>query len=333
MNHKAQKRIVRRLQEELFSTLQVAHVLGVRAAYQTLLGKIDLQLIVRNGRIERPRYRRHLQKKHEALNRYFAKTCPLPQSCRDAQPPAQNEADPERIWTCWWQGLDHAPPLVKQCVASIRRNAGGREVVVITEENVRQFVQFPPWLEEKYQNGILSRTHLSDILRLKLLAQYGGVWLDATFFCTAPLESCFSVPVWSIKRPGYRYTSVAAGNFANYSFGCKAQSRRVFAVLAEYALAYWKTHDYMVDYLFLDYLIVQAQAQDRALREAFQAIPPNNPACDELLKVLGKPYDAAVWDRLKRDTALFKLTWKTQYPVLAGGAKTFYGKLIAGELV
>lgn len=30
---------------------------------------------------------------------------------------------------------------------------------------------------------------ISDILRLKLLANHGGVWADATLFCTAPLEN------------------------------------------------------------------------------------------------------------------------------------------------
>lgn len=332
MGHMNYKRVSHRVKEELYSTMGVTRVLGVKAGWTSLLGKIDIQLMVHNGRIERPRYRRHLKKKHEVMNQFFAETCPLTESCRNAVVPVQNEKYRDCIWVCWWQGLDHAPEIVKKCVDSIKRNAGNHEVIIITDENVKQFVQFPAWLEEKYSKGIITKTHISDILRLKLLAEYGGIWLDSTFYCNGSFEDYFAAPIWSIKRPGYRYTSVAAGYFANYSFGCNTENRRVFAVLAEYLLEYWKTHDYMVDYLFLDYLIVQAQKQDEEIRKAFQSIEPNNPECDELLKVLGSKYDETIWNELKKDTILFKLTWKAEYPESVNSEKTFYGKLISGEL-
>lgn len=326
------KRVIHRMGEELRSTTDVVRVLGIGAGCTSLLGKIDIQLIVRNGHIERPRYRRHLKKKHEVMNLYFEKTHPLTDKCRDAVVPIQNEKYRDCIWVCWWQGLDNAPEIVKKCVDSIKTNAGKHKVIVITDENVKQFVHFPSWIEEKYRNGIITKTHISDILRLKLLAEYGGIWLDSTFYCTGSLEEYFSVPIWSIKRPEYRYTSVAAGYFANYSFGCNTENRKVFAILAEYLLEYWQTHDYMVDYLFLDYLIVQAQKQDDQVKKAFQSINPNNPDCDELLKILGLKYDEIIWNKLKRKTKLFKLTWKAEFPESINGEKTFYGKLICGEL-
>ncbi len=76
---------------------------------------------------------------------------------------------------------------------------------------------------------------------------------------------------------------------------------------------YWKTNDYMIDYLFLDYLIVQAQRKHRMVKEAFDLIEPNNPECDELLKILGNKYEEKVWNRMKKETALFKLTWKANF--------------------
>ena len=174
---------------------------------------------------------------------------------------------------------------------------------------------------------------MSDLLRLKLLGQYGGIWLDSTFYCTDSLEPYFESPVWSIKRPDYRHTSVACGYFANYSFGCQKEYRIVFNIIAEYLLMYWKTNDYMIDYLFLDYLIVQAQRKHRVVKEAFDLIEANNPKCDELLKILGNKYEEKVWRQMKKETALFKLTWKANFPEEISGDKTFYGKLMDGELI
>lgn len=332
MGHMNFKRVLHRINEELYSTMSVTRVLGVKAGWASLLGKIDIQLMVHNGRIERSRYKRHLLRKHEVMNRYFAKTCPMSEECKNIVVPQSDERNKDCIWVCWWQGLENAPKIVRECVESIKRHAGSHKVIVITDENYKEYVHFPTWLEDKYERGILTKTHMSDILRLMLLANWGGVWLDSTFYCNGDLEEYFTMPVWSIKRPDYRHVSVACGYFANYSFGCGYENRKIFAKLAAYVLQYWKTHDYMVDYLFLDYLIVQAQLQDKEIKNAFSQISPNNRNCDELIKILNLPFDEKKWAEIKKETILFKLTWKVEYPIEQNGKETFYGKLLKGTL-
>lgn len=311
MGHRNIKRTFHRVKEELHSTMIIIKTLGFKKGWTTLLGKIDIQLIARNGGIEKARYRKHLIKKHEAMNAYFFKKFPFnSQFLKQDNDNKINEQYKECIWLCWWQGLNNAPEIVKKCVESIKRNAGNHKVIVITKENVNDFATFPTWLIEKYKKGIILKAHLSDILRLQLLSLYGGIWLDATFYCTGSLEKYFSFPIWSIKRPGYRYTSVAAGNFANYSLGCTSENRHIFNALYEYLLNYWKKYNFMIDYLFLDYLIVQAQKANEEINNAFKKIESNNPQCDELLKLFAKKYDDKLWDKLKKDTDLFKLSYK-----------------------
>ena len=333
-NHMSLKRISHRLKEEIASTIEVARVLNLKSAFATFRGKADIQIMVHNGHIEHPWIKKHLLKKHEAMNAYFAKACTgvTNEVIQAINIPVQNEQYRDCIWMCWWQGLENAPEMVKRCVESIKSHAGNHKIVIITNDNYADFVTFPAWIEEKYKKGIITKTHLSDLLRITLLAQYGGVWLDSTFFCTGDLELCFGMPVWSIKRPDYRHVSVACGEFANYSFGCTSEYRKVFAILREYLLDYWKCYDYMIDYLFLDYLIVLARRQNAYVDAAFAQIVPNNQNCDELLKILGKEFDSKEWGKLKERTNLFKLTWKAEYPVLLNGRKTFYGKLISRGL-
>ena len=166
-----------------------------------------------------------------------------------------------------------------------------------------------------------------------MLAKYGGLWLDSTFYCTRSLEDmAFKVPLFSIKRPDYLHCSVAQGYFAGYSLACDADHRRIFATIRDFFLEYWRTSDFLVDYLLVDYMIVMAQRYDSSIADAFAAIEPNNPYCDNLYKVLGEPYDAGLWKELSEDTSLFKLTWKHEFHEQREGKPTFYAKLLKGEL-
>ncbi len=115
--------------------------------------------------------------------------------------------------------------------------------------------------------------------------------------------------------------------FADYSFGCNETYRKVFAVIRDYFLEYWKKENYLVDYLLTDYLIVLAQRHAPWIAEAFNKIQPNNPQCDELFKILDQQYNEKQWGELSANTDLFKLTWKQDFPVEHDGEKTFYGML------
>lgn len=92
---------------------------------------------------------------------------------------------PKIIWWCWLQGVDNAPPICKACLNSLKQNISDHKIIVITEENRHDFIKLPAKIEEKYANGLIDRTHFSDILRAALLVHYGGTWIDSTVLCTA----------------------------------------------------------------------------------------------------------------------------------------------------
>lgn len=248
--------------------------------------------------------------------------------------PESDERLRNKIWICWWQGLDNAPEIVKACVESIKRYAGDYEVICITEENYKNYVTFPKWIEEKRKQNIISRTIYSDLLRMNLLSTYGGLWIDSTFFCTSKcFEDYMQLPLWSIKRPDYLHCSVACGYFANYSLGCGYENRWIYRVILDFLYNYWKENDKLIDYLLTDYVIVLAQKHYKEIADTFNKIEPNNTYCDELYKVLGQPYDENIWKKISKDTVLYKLTWKQSFEKEVDGKKTFYGKLIDGTLV
>ena len=250
----------------------------------------------------------------------------------DAPLPPSDPTLEGKIWMCWWQGEENAPEIVRACIDSVRRNAGGHEVIVITDENLSDYAHIPDWVLEKVRAGIMSRTNLSDLLRLSLLAEHGGMWLDATFFCAGSLGEYMDLPIWSIKRPDYLHASVACGMFAGYSLACKEVQRHPFVVARDFFLEYWRNSDRLIDYLLVDYLIVLAQRHDPSVAAAFASIEPNNPRCDDLISILDRPFDQSAWSELLLDTSLFKLTWKQEFPKQTDGRQTYYGRLLEGGL-
>ena len=88
------------------------------------------------------------------------------------------------VWICWLQGRDNAPELVKACINSIENNLKDFNIVILTEENISKYTMLPVHVMKKYNEGKITRTHFSDILRVSILCEYGGLWVDSTVLCT-----------------------------------------------------------------------------------------------------------------------------------------------------
>lgn len=334
--HKSIKRIIHRCAEEIDATRRISKVTSFKEGLETFRAKVDIQIMNRNGYYENETRKNHLLRKHDIMIRYYEKTFgdflkTYDYDHKNKKLPKSEYSD--CIWVCWWQGLEQAPELVKVCVDSIKRNAGNHRVIILTDDNYKQYVDIPKWVEEKKNKGIITRTNYSDLLRLSLLAKHGGMWIDSTFFCTAPiLDEYFKEPLWSIKRPDYFHASIASGYFAGYSLACNEENRFAFITIRDFFLNYWKHNDTMIDYLMVDYMIVLAQKYDKRIAKIFADIKPNNPACDELYKVMGEQFDESKWSDLKKDTYLFKLSWKYQYLKEKNNKPTFYGIFLDEKL-
>lgn len=86
------------------------------------------------------------------------------------------------IWTVWLQGEEQAPEVVKQCINSFRNHAGDYQVIVISLDNIKSYVDLDPQILLLFQKGNISAAHLTDYIRVLLLSENGGIWMDATQF-------------------------------------------------------------------------------------------------------------------------------------------------------
>jgi hypothetical protein len=91
-----------------------------------------------------------------------------------------NKEFPKTIWFLWLQGLANAPLVVRQCYESWIKHNPGWNVILLDEKNISDHISI--------KSGDITPQAFSDILRINLLAKYGGVWVDATCFCNKPLN-------------------------------------------------------------------------------------------------------------------------------------------------
>ena len=92
------------------------------------------------------------------------------------------------IWTAWLQGFEDMPQVVQKCIKSVKKNAGNYEVKVITLKNIHEYININPKIESEFTKGNIKPAHFTDYIRMGLLKEYGGVWLDATLFMIKPLD-------------------------------------------------------------------------------------------------------------------------------------------------
>lgn len=110
----------------------------------------------------------------------------------------------QRIWMYWDQGWDSAPRPVRDCAASWRNKNPEFEVVLLSRDTLSQWVALPEQIADLLPT--LSVQLQTDVLRLLLLHQNGGIWADATTYCTVPLVDWLpDIPengAFLFERPG-----------------------------------------------------------------------------------------------------------------------------------
>ena len=136
------------------------------------------------------------------------------------------------IWVFWWQGEDVAPELVKLCIKSIRLNAGNHPVHIITKDNYKEFTSIPEKNKQKLEDGRITLTHFSDILRMNLIAYNGGFWVDSTIFCSKKIEErIFDQPIYTGRNPNKDFKNISNWEWTGFAIsGWKGNGLFVAAV-------------------------------------------------------------------------------------------------------
>lgn len=204
----------------------------------------------------------------------------------------------------------------------------------MTDENYKDWVSFPNHIQEKIDNGTISRTHMTDLLRLELLEHYGGTWIDATVFCSGKNIPSFiwdsDFFIYQIMKPGLDgHAQRTSSWFLN-----SCTNHPIVLLVKELLYEYWKNNTKIVDYFLIhDFMELAIEAYPEEWKEV---IPVSSSIPHILLLRLGEQYNESVWNAVKEMTPFHKLSWKFSEKQLAvmNQPGTFYSVIFqSGEKV
>ena len=251
------------------------------------------------------------------------------------------------IWVCWWDGEEAMPPVVRACYNSLRIHAGTHPVQLITKGNFRNFVSLPDYILKKADDGIMTINMLCNMVRLDLLYNYGGIWMDATILVLKDI-SLENLPFYTLKAPAKAVSSVTLAKFAGLSdSSIHPRDRKApeisrwstfllagtkhalfFEYVRDFLYAYWKDHDDLIDYLLFDYAILLGCDYIPAVEKMIDLVPCGDVEKFALEKNLNKEYSEELFSGFSL-TQFHKLTWKKSFNVYTReGNLTIYGHLL-----
>lgn len=223
-----------------------------------------------------------------------------------AQPGERRQSN--KVWVCWLQGMEQAPPLVKKCYASLQTHLKDREIILLTEENYRQYVRLPDFIEEKVRKGIIGPAHYTDLLRLELLLKHGGTWIDATVFCTGG-----EIPGYMLDSELFMFQNLKPGldghpTMVSNWFITACTDHPLLRLTQALLYEYWRNNNELVDYfIFHDFFQLAVETYPE---EWNKVIPFSNSVPHILLLRLFACCDLPTLRAVAEMTPFHKLTYK-----------------------
>lgn len=179
----------------------------------------------------------------------------------------------KNIFLLWLQGWENAGWLNKQVAESWEINNPEWTIHYIDLDNLKNYVQDIDYIYDKTKR--ITPQAKSDIIRLSLLKNIGGVWADATLLCMQPLDS-------------WVYDAVESSNIWMYHGHGGGMSKEVgpaswfiVAKKGEYIISkwkekcdnYWKINNHAHTYFWMDLLFKQLFETDTTFKELWLKTP------------------------------------------------------------
>lgn len=238
------------------------------------------------------------------------------------------------VWCCWWQGEESMPELVKMCHTRLKQVIPNdrAELHLITLQNYKQYVDLPEHIVRKFNDGVITMTTMSDVLRFHLLEKYGGYWLDATVFFTGSIpEEYFSGQFFCqrmVSNTSCAQREACGCNWCGFSMA-GPQGNIIFRFMKDAFAKWWSEYDTIIDYVLIDYLLLSGFRHVPQIAEIINQVPDNNEDIFEMYQVLNQPYSEELYKRVTKRNVMHKLTYKMDlYKETEDGQMTLYGYLM-----
>ena len=203
------------------------------------------------------------------------------------------------------QGAENAPAICKLCLKSLRRNYSDYQINVVTLKNLSQFVRFPEHIVRKFNEGKISLTHFSDLLRLELLINHGGIWIDSCVLCTGREKDYLQEPLFIFQ------TENQSNSLGSSWFIVAEKGNPILRTTRDLLYKFWQDHDVLGNggfYYTFHHMFKLAGDKYPALWDKVPNFSNLNPHL--LQREFFKPYNPDRFEQIKRLSNFHKLSYK-----------------------
>lgn len=151
-----------------------------------------------------------------------------------------------KVFMYWGQGFDKAPPIVQASVRAAQRHHEKSQLILLDDSNLHDWATLP---DRVWTVGDKYRAAFSDILRIELIANHGGIWADATCYPTSNLIHRFDEMVapagffvFGKNKPGVISNWFLASKPHSYIACMIRDSMRLFWDVFEKPITYYHMH-------------------------------------------------------------------------------------------
>ena len=254
-------------------------------------------------------------------------------SFRDIKLDTDNLNIEKEIWILWWQGLPVSNKIAEACINRVR-NVKDFNFNFITKENVSKYIDISDILP-LFNKGYLYIQHLADIIRIRLLKEYGGFWLDSSI-ALMDLEYLSNIarhfPFFSNKFYDYdKVLNISEGMYSTYFWGT-FRNNPFFDFVDKMMTSFVIKHKGVIDYTQFDYSIMAGYRNIDFIKKMIDSIPFNNQNSWWLNDKLFNEFDSSLWNEITKETYFFKLSAKkyNEYDstIQGVGKKTYWDYIV-----
>ena len=176
------------------------------------------------------------------------------------------------VWLLWFQGWDNAPHLQKVVANSWEINNPTWTIRYLDMENLKDYITDIEYIYDDKKD--ISYQAKSDIIRLSLLKNHGGVWADSTMLCMQPLDSWVENAI--TPSDFWMYHGKGAGmDIKNGPASWFIVSKKGSYIITKWKQAcdnFWKTNNYTDNYFWMDGLFKDLFETDPVFRNEWNAV-------------------------------------------------------------
>ena len=228
------------------------------------------------------------------------------------------------IWQFWGQGwnFEKLPDVVKISYKSVEKYKKDYEIIHLDMNNINDYLEIPAYILKKVENKKMGFAHFTDIIRLALLYNYGGVWIDATILLTDYLpQEYFEMDYFMFQRDDNLENKKDWEDYDDFYFSWNNEMKvrvlnsiifakknnEIIKTLLDMLLIFWEHNDLVPNYFFFQVLYTEL-IENYYKKKQCKIV--SDTLTHELIRVWFDKFSQEKLDEITKRNNVHKLTYK-----------------------